>query len=186
MNADTLGPALLARARNAIGLQLGFDPADEPDAPGLDAPAATFVTLTARGDGALRGCIGTLEAGRPLEADVRGNAVAAAFRDPRFDALSRGEYPQVRVEVSLLGAAEPVDADGEAQALRALRPFEDGVIVEWRGRRATFLPQVWEALPEPARFLGELRRKAGLPAGFWAEDLRLSRYRVAKWREEIR
>ena len=117
---------------------------------------------------------------------MRGNAVAAAFRDPRFDALSRGEYAQVRVEVSLLGAAEPVDADGEAQALRALRPFEDGVIVEWRGRRATFLPQVWEALPEPARFLGELRRKAGLPAGFWAEDLRLSRYAVTKWQEERR
>ena len=132
----------------------------------------------------MRGCIGTLEAHRPLHVDVRENAVAAAFHDPRFMPLSRGEFDAVRVEVSLLSATQPIEARDEAGALSALRPNVDGVVFEYRHFRSTFLPQVWEQLPEPAEFLAHLKRKAGLPMDFWAEQVRLSRYTVTKWKEQ--
>lgn len=176
-----LGAALLARARNAIARVFEQPVLAEPAHPALTRPGATFVTLTLRG--ALRGCIGSLQAHRMLELDVRQNAVAAAFRDPRFEPLTLGEFRQVRVEVSLLGAAEPLAVHGEAQALSVLRPHRDGLIFDWRGRRATFLPQVWESLSEPEQFLRQLKRKAGLPEDFWAEDVVLSRYEVSKWQE---
>lgn len=147
----------------------------------LDAPGATFVTLTL--DGALRGCIGSLQAWRPLRLDVTENARASALRDPRFPALSAEEFPRIRVEVSLLGAAEPFPVEGEDDAIARLRPRVDGVILTWRDRRATFLPQVWEQIPDPHAFLAQLRRKAGLPPDFWAPDLRLARYAVDKWVE---
>jgi len=180
LGADaTLGPALLARARNAIARTWGEAPLPEPPHPALHAPGATFVTL--RRSGALRGCIGTLRAERPLDEDVRLHARAAAFDDPRFAPLARAEYDGLEIEVSLLGEAEPLAAGSEAQALALLRRGRDGVILEWRGRRATFLPQVWEQLPQAARFLAELRRKAGLAADFWAPDLRLARYEVRQF-----
>lgn len=175
-----LGAALLSRARNAIRARLGL-PADEaePVHPALTAPGATFVTLhDARG--ALRGCIGCLQAWRPLEDDLRANAEAAAFRDPRFAPLSAAEWAAgVQVEVSLLDAPEPLPrVRSEAEALALLKPGVDGLIFEWQGHRATFLPQVWEQLPEPAAFLAALKRKAGLAADFWAGDVELSRYGV--------
>ncbi len=129
--------------------------------------------------GELRGCIGRLEAVASLEDDVRRNAVAAAFDDPRFDPLQAHEWQHLRVEVSLLEAPQPLPAARtRVEALRHLRPHVDGVILEWRGRRATFLPQVWQQLPEPQDFIAALLRKAGLAADFWADDLRLHRYRV--------
>lgn len=175
-----LGAALLSRARNAIRARLGL-PADEaePAHPALAAPGATFVTLQdARG--ALRGCIGSLQARRSLEDDLRANAEAAALRDPRFAPLSAAEWAAgVGVEVSLLDAPEPMPrVRSEAEALALLKPGRDGLIFEWRGRRATFLPQVWEQLPEPAAFLAALKRKAGLAADFWADDVALWRYGV--------
>ena len=176
-----LGQALLARARNAIAAALGHTTADEPSHPGLREPGATFVTL--RRGGALRGCIGTLAAERPLEEDVRMHALAAAFDDPRFAPLTCAEYADLEIEVSLLEAAEPLAVTSEAQVQSLLRRGRDGVILEWRGRRATFLPQVWEQLPQPAQFLAALKRKAGLAADFWAADLRVSRYEVRKFTE---
>lgn len=179
------GPALLAIAREAIAARLGLSA--PPPAPGaqqaraLREIGATFVTLTL--DGALRGCIGSLDAHRPLGEDVRANAVAAAFRDPRFAPLSTREFARVRIEVSLLTAPELLTADGEQQARAALRPHEDGLILQWRDHRATFLPQVWENLPRPAEFLRQLKRKAGLADDFWADDLVLHRYTVRKWSE---
>jgi AmmeMemoRadiSam system protein A len=107
--------------------------------------------------------------------------LAAAFRDSRFEPLQVEEFAHIEVEVSVLEPALPLAADTEAQAHAALRPGIDGVILEWRGHCATFLPQVWEQLPQPHEFLGALKRKAGLRADFWADDLRLSRYRVRKF-----
>jgi len=176
-----LGRALLARARNAIADALGLTPGVEPPHPELRAPGATFVTLRHRG--ALRGCIGALAAERTLDEDVRRHARAAAFDDPRFAPITQAEFAALEIEVSLLDAAEALAVTSEAEAQSLLRRGRDGVILEWRDRRATFLPQVWEQLPQPAQFLAALKRKAGLAADFWAADLRLSRYGVRKFSE---
>lgn len=181
---DALGQALLIRARNAIAIELGAPTAAEPGDPALAQPGATFVTLTQ--DGHLRGCIGSLEASRPLDADVRANARAAAFGDPRFAPLRPSELERTRVEVSLLAPAERIDFTDQADAIAKLRPDVDGVILEWDGRRGTFLPQVWENLREPHLFLNLLKQKAGLPTDFWAPDVRLYRYEVRKWKEPLR
>jgi hypothetical protein len=178
---DALGQALLVRARNAIAADLGAPTRTEPDHPGLGEPGATFVTLTQEGH--LRGCIGSLEARRSLDADVRANARAAAFGDPRFSPLRPAELQRTRVEVSLLSRAEPIIFRDEQDAIAQLRPGIDGVILEWDGKRGTFLPQVWENLQEPSLFLNLLKQKAGLPADFWAPDVRLYRYEVQKWKE---
>jgi len=174
-----LAHALLSRARNAIARALDLPTAAEPGHPALDSPGATFVTLHL--DGELRGCVGTLSAERALADDVQVHALAAAFRDPRFEPLAVEEFAELDIEVSLLEPAQPLAARTEAEAHQALRPGIDGVLLEWRGRSATFLPQVWQQLPLPAEFLGALKRKAGLAADFWHNDLRLSRYRVRKF-----
>ena len=180
---ENLGRALLIRARNAIAGEFGTAPAPEPADPGLGELGATFVTLTQRGQ--LRGCIGSLEAHRALDTDVRSNARAAAFRDPRFAPLAADELARTRVEVSLLTPAVPITFSDEDDAIRQLRPGVDGVILEWHGRRGTFLPQVWESLPERHLFFTHLKQKAGLPADFWAPDVNLFRYEVQKWREPM-
>jgi len=178
---DALGSALLARARNAIGSQFGEAALPEPAHPALAQPGATFVTLMQ--DGGLRGCIGSLEAWRPLDTDVRENARAAAFRDPRFNPLRHADFARTRVEISLLTPAVELHFTDEADALRQLRPTIDGVIFECHGRRGTFLPQVWEGLPEPRQFFAHLKQKAGFAADFWSPDVKLYRYEVHKWKE---
>jgi hypothetical protein len=175
------GATLLKLARSEIGSKLGHRIPPPAHAGWLNDPGASFVTLTRQGE--LRGCIGTLEAHRPLGEDVRENAVAAAFRDPRFMPLSRDEFEDIRVEVSLLSPTEPLLVANEADALARLRPNVDGVVLEYGHYRSTFLPQVWEQLPNPAEFLAHLKRKAGLSMDFWAEQVRLSRYTVSKWKE---
>jgi AmmeMemoRadiSam system protein A len=176
------GPTLLAIARGAIAASLGeAGPSRTTGAEWLEEPGASFVTLSRRGE--LRGCVGSLIAERPLRVDVERNAVGAAFRDPRFAPLSRGEYPEIEVEVSLLSPLEPIVFESEPHAVAQLRPGVDGVLLEHGGWRGTFLPQVWEQLPESADFLAHLKAKAGLPVGFWAAELKLSRYTVRKWRE---
>lgn len=181
MRIDPLGLALLTIARNAIEKTFGRAARTVIPHPALSNPGATFVTLTQAG--ALRGCIGSLEAYRPLAQDVAKNAVAAAFRDPRFSPLDEDELVRTRVEVSLLEPPEPLDFKDEADALAQLRPGLDGLILTHGGRRATFLPQVWESLPEPQRFMSQLKLKAGLPAAFWDEGVTLARYGVQKWKE---
>lgn len=175
------GEILLAAARAAIGERFGAAPLELESRPWMLEPGATFVTLTLDRD--LRGCIGSLEAHRPLLEDVQMNAVAAAFRDPRFMPLSNHEFAHVRVEVSELSVAEPLEFESEAHALSLLCPNIDGLILEYGRHRSTFLPQVWETLAKPALFLAQLKRKAGLPPDFWHEELRLSRYCVTKWKE---
>jgi AmmeMemoRadiSam system protein A len=132
-------------------------------------------------DGELRGCIGSLEATRPLVQDVTENALAAAFRDPRFPELVAAEWPQCQVEISLLSVAKPIAFTDEADLLRQIRAGEDGLILEARGRKATFLPQVWQGVPDKRAFLGQLLRKAGLPADTRLESCTISRYRVMKF-----
>ena len=176
-----LGDALLARARNAIASELGGAQVKEPEHPALHQPGSTFVTLTRHGE--LRGCIGSLQAFRPLDQDVRENARAAAFRDRRFAPLSERELAATRVEVSLLTPAEPIRFATEEDAVRQLRQGIDGVILESERHRATFLPQVWESVTDPWQFMSELKRKAGLPEEFWSKDVRLYRYEVQKWSE---
>lgn len=178
-----LGHALLARARNAVAVELARATEPEPAHPRLGAPGATFVTL--RHQGELRGCIGSLAAVRALDEDVRFNAKAAAFRDPRFAPLTAAEFALTRFEVSLLAAPQPIDARSEAELVRALRPFVDGVILRWRERRATLLPQVWASLPDPHDFLRALKRKAELPATFWSAELAFERYEVVKFDDSV-
>lgn len=180
MNSDK-GNVLLGIARTEISLALNVPSAADATAPWLSEHGASFVTLTQFGE--LRGCIGSLQAYRPLLADVKSNAVSAAFRDPRFTPLTVEELDITTVEVSLLSASQEMTVRDEADALAQMQPGIDGVIFEYRHYRSTFLPQVWESLAQPCQFLGMLRRKAGLPEDFWAEGVKLSRYTVTKWSE---
>ena len=181
MPIDPLGLTVLTIARNAIGKRFAQEMRSIVPHPELSRPAATFVTLTQNGQ--LRGCIGSLEAHRALAADVAENAFAAAFRDPRFAPLTKDELARTRVEVSLLEPAEPMQFVDETDAIARLRPGVDGLILTHGNRRATFLPQVWESLPDPRRFMTQLKLKAGLSADFWDESITLARYGVRKWKE---
>ena len=143
-----------------------------------------YSAFALREDGEVRGCIGSLEPARALGEDVAANAAGAAFRDPRFPAVTHDEWPQCSVEVSLLSTPKPVRFADEADLLAQVRAGEDGIILEYNGKRATYLPQVWEGLPDKRRFFDELKRKAGLPADTRLARCRLWRYRVVKWRQE--
>ncbi len=187
---DRRGAILIAVAREELARTLGREPepaADAPtadlsrDEPWLNEPGAVFVTLKLGGE--LRGCVGSLVAVRPLIEDVRHNTVAAATRDPRFAPLPPRDLDAVTVEVSWLTEPEPMTFDDEDDALAQLRPGVDGVVLRRGAQRATFLPQVWESLREPATFLAQLKRKAGLAADFWDDEVRLERYRARKWSE---
>lgn len=176
------GRILVPLARAAIGRELGLALPAPADAAWLRTPGAAFVTLFNK-DGELRGCIGTLEAHRPLVDDVMANAVAAAFRDPRFKPLGHDEFAAIDIEVSLLSAMEILHFDDEAGALTQLRPEIDGVVLQFGRHRSTFLPQVWEQFPDRAEFIAHLKYKAGLPPDFWSNEMKLSCYTVSKWRE---
>jgi len=175
------GNTLLSIARASIEAEIRKKSLPQRSESWLAQAGASFVTLMRAGS--LRGCIGSLEALRPLGIDVAENARGAAFRDPRFGALTGDEWLQCRVEVSLLSAPKPLRFADEADLLAQLRPGEDGVILESAGRRGTFLPQVWDALPEPRRFMQELAKKAGLAVDERLARCRVSRYRVIKWSE---
>ena len=185
VSAQDAGRTLIALTRAAIAQRLGADGAVAP--PPTDAPlwlrqaGATFITLTRHGS--LRGCIGSLEARRALGDDVVANAVGAAFSDPRFPPLAADEWADTQVEVSLLSTPKPIAFADEAELLQGIHAGEDGLIVELDGKRATFLPQVWDAIPDKRRFLAELVAKAGLPPDTRLARCKLSRYRVMKWRE---
>lgn len=182
--ADDRGGIMLAIARATIASRLGNVVTVDESAPWLSEWGACFVTLTIHGG--LRGCIGSLEPHRTLLQDLKQNAEAAAFRDPRFPPLGERELKYVRVEVSLLSPVTPLPFLDEADALSQLRPGVDGVILEWRQNRGTFLPQVWEQLPTHQEFFCHLKMKAGLPRDFWDNNIRIYRYTVEKYREESR
>ena len=176
---------LLAFAREAI--ESGFDAGSAPliDIAGHDdwlrSPTAVFVTLTQAG--ALRGCVGSLEARQALVQAVADAAFGAAFRDRRFEPLIATELEATRIEISVLSAMEPIAAESRQALLGQLRPGIDGLIIEDRGRRATFLPKVWESLPSAEVFVDQLLLKAGLDAGHWSRSIRLQRYRTHNFAE---
>lgn len=169
---------LLDVARRSIeyGLQyqspLTVDAADYPET--LRPLRATFITLEI--DGHLRGCIGTLEARSPLVQDVAEHAFAAAFEDPRFFPLRQEEFPRLDIHISVLSPPEPMEFSSEDELLAQLRPGVDGLILRLGQRRATFLPSVWDSLPDPYVFLAQLKQKAGLPLDFWSPELTAERY----------
>jgi len=165
----------------ALSIRQGQEqgPRTAHDEPWLQQPGATFVTLMK--DGELRGCVGSIQAHRPLIEDLRHNARAAAFSDPRFPPVQPAEFSLLEVEVSLLSPPEPFPVTSEEDALARLRPGVDGVVLEHGTARSTFLPQVWEQLPDPRQFLAYLKQKAGLQANFWSPEVRLHRYTVTKY-----
>ncbi len=173
-NRDILMAVAAASIRHGLshGRPLPVSAADYVEE--LRSYRATFVTLERHGD--LRGCIGTLEAVRPLVEDVAHNAFAAAFSDPRFPPLAAAELEGLALHLSILSPPEALPVVSEADLLRQMRPGIDGLILSDRGRRGTFLPSVWESLPSPAQFLHHLKLKAGLPADYWSDTLQISRY----------
>jgi len=175
------GRVLVEIARGAIanGLGLSSVPVRRNHLRWLLLPGASFVTLTQNGQ--LRGCIGSLSAARPLGQDVASNARAAAFEDPRFPKLAREEWARCKVEVSLLSARKPIRFADEADLLSQIQAGDDGLILEYEGKSATFLPQVWEGMPDKLQFLGELLNKAGLPRDTRLARCKVSRYRVCKF-----
>lgn len=179
---ETHGRVLLALARASVRAALGGPPVEMPREAWLDDKRATFVTLLQ--DGNLRGCVGTLDAYRSLGEDVVENARAAALEDRRFTPLTVRELDAgIDIEVSLLSAPAPIAFVDEADLHARLRPGIDGVIISGGKQRATFLPQVWEQLPDPAQFLEQLKRKAGIAADMPLTSCSVWRYTVQKWRE---
>ena len=174
--ADQAALLRVALASIESGLETGSPLQVNPDKypPALSAQRASFVTLKRNGE--LRGCIGSLAPVSSLVEDVARNAFAAAFRDPRFAALSATELQDLEIEISVLGATEPVEFGNEAELLGMLRPGIDGLVLQDGRHRGTFLPAVWESLPQPADFLEHLKQKAGLPGGYWSDTLEVERY----------
>ena len=173
----------VARESIAHGLRSGrplpVDPKEYD--PELRAMRATFVTLNERGR--LRGCIGHLEAIQPLVADVAENAFNAAFRDPRFPPVSAGEFDALEIHISVLSPPEPMQFSSQEDLLQQIRPGIDGLILEEGAYRGTFLPSVWEELPDPRQFLAHLKRKAGLPQDYWSDTLKVYRYTTESFSE---
>lgn len=188
--SDRLTPAeqalLLHLAREALewGVRGRNLPPLDPSTltPRLLEPGASFVTLTVQGN--LRGCIGALEAYQPLVDDVREHAVAAALEDPRFPLVTPNELGAILIEVSRLTAPVPLEYGTPEDLLARLRPHVDGVILRDRWQRATFLPQVWEQIPDRADFLDHLCRKMGGPAGLWrVRHIDVQIYQVEEFHE---
>jgi len=150
-------------------LDLGEVPAQ------LLAPGATFITLSTEAEG-LRGCRGVIEARRPLALDVWHNAYASAFDDPRFPPVTADEFADLVVEISVLSELEPLFVANEEELRRVLVPDRDGVVLTWRNRRATFLPKVWEHLPDVREFIAQLKTKAGMPRDFWSPEIDVDVY----------
>ena len=177
--------SLLQVARQSIeyGVDHGHALAVKPDDfdEALRPPRASFVTLHKHGQ--LRGCIGSLQAHRPLVEDVAQNAFAAAFRDPRFSPVRADELPDLHIEISVLSPPQVLDVEDEADLLAQLRPGVDGLILQAGAHRATYLPSVWAQLPEPKAFVRELKRKAGLPADAWPPDMRVEHYTTQSFEE---
>ena len=175
------GELLLGLARTSIAEGMGLAAATPlPVTANLPAtllePAASFVTL--KRAGRLRGCRGLLEPIRPLAHDVWHNAWASAFDDPRFPPMAATELADLDIGISILSALEAVRARTEAELLGQVEPGRHGVVLALGARRATFLPQVWESLPEAGPFLAELKAKAGLPRDFWSVEMEAWRYTV--------
>ncbi|MBO6948595.1 MAG: AmmeMemoRadiSam system protein B [Rhodospirillales bacterium] len=175
----THGPHLLQLADTSIrhalehGKPMSLNLGEQPEA--LRADGASFVTLKTA-DKQLRGCIGSPMAHQPLALDVAANAYKAAFRDPRFNPVTTAEYDGLLMSISVLSPQAPMQIESEEDLLKQLRPGIDGLVISDGGRRALFLPAVWEQLPDPRQFLAHLKRKAGMAANHWSPDFRANRF----------
>jgi AmmeMemoRadiSam system protein A len=169
------GDVLVKFAREMLREALGGPPATRPTGTWIDEPGATFVTLRWK-NGDLQGCIGSLEPERSIVEDVAHNAVAAGIRDPRTEPCKLADVDQLHVELSILSVLEPIASEAE------IRIGVDGIVLLHEFRRATFLPIMWERLRDKKAFMGELRRKAGLPRDF-AGAVQLMRYTVDKFED---
>jgi uncharacterized protein len=177
--------SLLAVARQSIeaGLATGrLAPMPAVGSPSLSVPRATFVTLHAREN--LRGCCGSIEPRLPLAEDVWRNAWASAFADPRFPSLIPAEYPQLNIHISVLSPLQRIQVADEDELLSMLRPSEDGLLLQHGAARATFLPAVWDSLPDPRVFLSQLKLKAGWREEFWSPEIEVWRYTTESFGEE--
>ena len=180
------GRFLLAEARRAIETEI-FDLKNQveselPDSNKLLERRGTFVTLTI--EGGLRGCIGNIIPQESLVKGVKANAINAAFHDPRFPPLSRKEWNTVKIEISILTDPKPLDYSDSSNLLEKLKPEQDGVIIKKGYHQATFLPQVWEQLPNKKEFLTHLCLKAGLDGDRWEkEKLEILTYQVQAFEE---
>ena len=156
-----------------------------PDRAVVDAfsstPVATFVTLRVAEQ--LNGCIGTIEPQRPICRDIVYNAFQAAFHDPRFSPLEASALERVDIHISVLSPLERLQVADEVELLEALRPHRDGLVLEAGSRRATFLPSVWEKVPEPEDFVGHLKRKARIGPLEWPDSMQVFRYDVLEFSE---
>ena len=177
---------LLRMAREAMEYSVRgekLEPLNESSLPAhLREQGASFVTLTIHGQ--LRGCIGALEAHQPLAKDVRDHAIAAALEDPRFPPVREDELSRIQIEVSRLTRPVPLEYTDAADLLSKLRPHVDGVILRDDMRRATFLPQVWEKIPDPAEFMDNLCYKMGVSDNTWRiKHLNVLVYQVEEFHE---
>ena len=162
--------ALQAGLRKEGQLEIDF-----PNLPlDLQLSGAVFVTLTK--NGALRGCIGSIHAHRPLALDVAYQAFAAGFHDNRFPALQEDEWDDLHISISILSKPTPFPIVDEQDALKKMTPGRDGFILSDQGHQGVFLPSVWEQLPDPTSFLNQLKRKAGLPETHWSPTLQLKHF----------
>jgi uncharacterized protein len=171
---------LLTLAKNSIlhGLQSTQPlPINLNDfSPELREKRATFVTLEKQHH--LRGCIGRLEAVRPLAEDIAENAFAAAFNDPRFPPITAHELNDLEIHLSILSTPESMSFTSEQDLLTQLQPGIDGVILKEGHLQATFLPSVWEQLPEPEQFLRKLKQKTGITPDYWSNTIQVYRYQT--------
>jgi len=182
---ETIRQAMLTLGRESIehGIETGApllrsDPSRES---ALAETRTTFVTLRQAGE--LRGCMGSLEATSTLAESVARNAFQSAFEDPRFPPLPSRALVTLDIEISVLSELESMTIDSEADLLLELQPLVDGLVLEAGPYRSTFLPKVWEQLPEPREFLFALKRKAGLPGEYWSRDIRVYRYHTETFAE---
>jgi AmmeMemoRadiSam system protein A len=176
---------LLGIARQSIGHGLqGTGPlpvAEDALAGALKARLGVFVTLTR--NEALRGCIGSLQSIEPLARSVANSAYSAAFEDPRFTRLRVHEAEEIEVDISVLSPLEPIQVGSRRELLDMLQPGRDGLLLEDLRHRSTFLPKVWEQLPDPGQFLDQLLAKAGLPEHHWSATIRFQRYHTVSFSE---
>jgi len=184
-----MGDIVIQLAKAAIAVALGLNSSFDVDKmlqeyPKLKENGAAFVTLTEGPQDQLRGCIGSLSAYQPLYKDIIANAQSAALRDPRFKPLSLDELKRVKIEVSILSEPKPLEYSSVEDLKKKIRPDIDGVVLEYNGYRATYLPQVWEQLPRFEDFFSTLCQKAGLPGNCLENHPDIKTYQATKYKEK--
>ncbi len=182
------GDILIKIARDTISKELGLEKNDKIEQEAerdevLNQKSGVFVTLYKGGE--LRGCIGSIAPEKSIVEGVKENAINAAFKDPRFPPLSKDELKDIKIEVSVLSPPRPLEYNSSEDLIKKIRPYKDGVIIQKGWARATFLPQVWEKLPDPEEFLTHLCLKAGLSGDLWLkEPLEVYTYEVIAFEEK--